>query len=130
MSQIATHTVAVQGGGRSTSHNVAITANKRIMISGLTITTGNTDVEYDIDIDVSQIKSIYMVSDKALLVETNTATAAESISLRANEPLQWYSNSYHDAPFTTDITALFLTNASGSTATLFLDVLVDPATSA
>lgn len=85
------------------------------------------DKQVDISIDVSEIKSLFLVSDQDVTIETNSDSAPDdTIALKANIPLIWENVSgYYSNPLTTDVTALFITNASGTDATVTLRVLED-----
>lgn len=112
---------APQNAGQKT-----YTADKITEIS-VAVPDASTDLQVDIAIDVSQVKSFYINSTRAVLVETNDGTTpADSISLLANKPYSWDEDSYDTFLLGTDVTALFLTNASGSAATVTVSVLEDP----
>jgi hypothetical protein len=87
----------------------------------------STDLEITFALDVSAIQAIFIKSDQAITIETNSGAAPDdTLNLLANVPYVWSSDSYFVNLLTTDITALFVTNASGATATLNIWVLVDP----
>lgn len=91
-----------------------------------TINDAQTDVDIDIAMDVSQIQAIYIVADVAMTLETNDGTTpAETISLVANVPYVWHTNDYFTNLLATDITSLFVTNASGSNGTFTLEALLN-----
>lgn len=114
------------GSGRGISGTISNAAEGQQSI-GVTVPDSTTDMQVDIAIDVSETKSIYMKSDQALTVETNNGGApVDTIVLIANQPYVWYTNSYFTNQLETDVTALFLTNASGSAATFELELLEDP----
>lgn len=78
-------------------------------------------------LDVSQLKSIYIVSDQDVLLETNDGTTPDdSISLLAGVPYVWTDDSYHACLLTADVTGLFITNASGNAAAITIEALYDP----
>jgi hypothetical protein len=82
--------------------------------------------------DVSQLKCLYIVADGALVIETNSSSAAaNTITLAANVPFQWIfgDNPLRDtanAALTTDITSLYVTNATGGAVHLQLFAGIDP----
>lgn len=82
--------------------------------------------------DVSQLKSIYIVSDQDLLLQLNDGTTpSNTITLVANKPFTWITgdNALRDtagALITTDITAIYATNAGASAALLQLRASYDP----
>ena len=88
-----------------------------------------TDKEVVVAIDVSQLVSIVMVSDQDLTIETNDGdTPDDTIALAANVPYVWNADQYGyaDTKLTVDVTALYLTNASGAAATFRAEILQDP----
>lgn len=94
----------------------------------LLLDNGETDKEIGFVIDVSQVVSLYMLCDQDIAVETNSGISpGNTVALKANEPLIWNQESYYDLPFNVDVTALFLTNASGEDATFTIEVLEDDA---
>ena len=77
-------------------------------------------------LDVGQIKAIYMKSNVDLTVETNSSSAPDdTISLLAGIPYIWYTGSYFTNLLTTDVTALYLSNAGAVAAAFELEVVHD-----
>ena len=90
------------------------------------IADSETDLEITFTLDQSAMQSFYMVSDQDIMVETNNGAApTDTFTLLANIPLPWTSGRRSINPVTADITALFITNSSGSTANLEIRVLTD-----
>jgi hypothetical protein len=90
------------------------------------IATGVTNGEIDIALDVSAIKSLVMYSTQALTVKTNSTSApADTITLAAGKQLVWTTDHLDANPLGTDVTKFYVTNASGSTATVKFRFLVD-----
>lgn len=113
-------------GGVSIENTIDNTFNAR---SGFdeSIATGSTDARIEFTLDVSQVKSFYLVSDQSVTFETNNGTTpANTISLVANVPYVWHKDSYDAFKLTTDVTAVFITNTSGSTAAVKCEALYDP----
>lgn len=82
--------------------------------------------EIVVAIDVSEITAICIMSDKNVTLKTNSAdTPDETISLLANRPYKWVSDSYFANLLETDITSIFITNASGGAATVQLSAVID-----
>jgi len=78
-------------------------------------------------IDVSQLKAIYILSDQNITLETNSGSApADTLNLLANVPYVWHTGSYFTNLLTTDVTASYWTNASGSVANVNIELVVDP----
>lgn len=84
--------------------------------------------------DVSQLKSLFLLSSQPLTVKTNSnGSPANTITLAADRPFRWYvgESTLRDTAgtaITTDITALYLTNDSdpNAAATFQLFALLDP----
>lgn len=84
------------------------------------------DFAINIAIDVSAVKSIFILSDQDLTLETNDGTTPDdTITLKANVPYIWNADSYDVFLLTTDVTQLLLTNASGVIASLRVIVSQD-----
>lgn len=82
-----------------------------------------------VSIDVSQIKSLFFTSTRDVTVKTNNSGAPDdTLSLKAGKPLVWWDDSGYSCPLTTDVTDLFVANASGGNATLQLRMILEPAT--
>lgn len=124
----ATHNLAQNwsGGGLSLSASNSYEGTGEANIVAESVPDSTTDQEITISIDVSAIQSIYIKSSTALTLETNNAGApVDTIVLVADVPYIWYTGSYFTNLLTTDVTALFLTNASGSAATFELRCVYD-----
>lgn len=93
----------------------------------MTVASAATDDEVNLEMDISQLKGIYIVSDKAVTIETNSGSSpTDTIVLVADVPYIWHTDSYHAKLFTADITAnIFITNASGATATVDIEMIHD-----
>jgi hypothetical protein len=77
--------------------------------------------------DLTQLKSFYMVADKALTIKTNSSgTPDDTFVLTANEPMVWTENCGLANPFSQDVTALYVSNSSGSATVLKIRKLEDP----
>ena len=126
MSITMTLTTKMEGVGTAVSESVAKTG------------TGSTDIREAIAdstsdgllafvADVSEMEGLFILSDQDLTIKTNSSGAPqETIELLAGVPLMWHSDLADAAnPFSDDITALYVTNASGSTANLTIALLVD-----
>lgn len=95
----------------------------------ISVASDATDALVAFVADYDQIKALYIVSDQDVLLETNSGSApGDSIALKANKPLIWQSSDgYFACPFTTNVTALYLTNQSdpATAATVSIRMLVD-----
>jgi len=121
-----THEYTIDGGGSSVYQKSTFTSGGRADIDE-SIADGVTDGLLAYVLDVTQIVAFVIVSTQDILVETNSSSAPDdSLSLIANEPQIWDEDSLATNFLTTDITALYVTNASGSAATLKIRCLFDP----
>lgn len=85
-----------------------------------------TDLEVNLAIDVSQIKAVFILSDQDVTLETNSAGAPDdTIALKANKPYIWCTDDYDSCLLTVDVTDIYLTNSSGSAATVKVEVVTD-----
>ena len=90
----------------------------------LSIPDSTTDQEVVMSLDVSAVKGCYIVCDQAVTIETNDGTTPDqTLILKAGVPYEWDTDSYDTFKFTDDITALYVTNASGATASLQIEKL-------
>lgn len=125
MSFSHTHTMSVQTSEGSLSYSKTIEADKKLAID-VPVADAESDYEILAAIDVSTVKSIYIVSDQDVTLETNDGgTPVDTISLKAGVPYAWHTDSYDTLQLTTDVTAFYITNASGSIANLKMRVLED-----
>ena len=92
------------------------------------IAGSSTDVQVNCPIDVSALKSIYMVADKDLTIQTNDGGSPDNtIALKANVPFVWDASSgYFPNVLTVDVVALFVTNGTADAAALQIRTLSDP----
>ncbi len=91
-----------------------------------TVADSVTDQQRTLNIDVSEMQMVYIVSDQDILMEWNDATGTQgSISLKANVAFieKLAADQYHVALMTVDVTDLYFTNTSGSTATIKIIVI-------
>lgn len=122
-SQAVTMTVV---SGATTLKNTKTYTGDGSQSRTISVPDSTTDQLVNITIDVSQIKSIYIASDKALTVETNSPTSpVDTITLVAGRAYVWDTDSYFTNLLATNVTAMYLTNASGATATFELELIED-----
>lgn len=130
----ATITTSVTGdvSAPGLSKSFTVTGGKRTYIEEV-IADETTNGEVAFVADVSQVKSFILVATQDVMVETNDGTTpGNTFTLAANVPYifprvfgeSW--NDTEDDAVSTDITALFITNASGAEATFYLECIEDP----
>lgn len=120
-------TLQIEGGGTTIRKVVTLTGGSSVAISE-SIADGQTDKQVTFELDQSAMQSIYIVSDQAVTIETNSgSTPTDTLTLAANIPVIWFTGSGLTNPITADITTdIYVTNASGSAANLQIVALTDP----
>lgn len=119
-----THAVSVLGGSGLTGSKIYTADGSQS--HSVAIPDSTTDDLMNIAIDFSQLVGVFLLSDQDITIETNNGTTPDdTISLKANVPLIWNADAYFSNPFTVDVTAFYLSNSSGSAATLQVEVLED-----
>ncbi len=126
-------TSQVTVGNRTLKGTVSPSAGNNNSIDE-SIPDSSTDLLVNATVDITALQSFYMISDQDVTVETNNGgTPQETIVLKANDPLMWRKAGnqldgvdYPKNPFLADVTAFFITNASGAPAQLKMEILQDP----
>jgi hypothetical protein len=124
-----TISVAMAIGGLRLSQDIPIVAEQFVR-SEFTVANGQTAFHANLAVDISQMKAILILSDKAVTIKTNSSGSPDdTVVLAANVPYLWYAGPTIDAsdenPFDADITDLYIANASGATATVKIWVATD-----
>lgn len=122
-----THTYAlgITAGGTALAYEVDVTADSETNLD-LTVADSVSDQLVTMAIDFSEMVGLFIYSDFAVTVETNDGTTPDdTIAVVAEVPVVWYTDCDHINPLTADVTALYITNASGSTANIKIRVLQD-----
>ena len=98
------------------------------------IPDSSTDLLVNATVDITALQSVFLLCDQDVTVETNNGgTPQETIALKKDDPLLWRKAGnqldgadYPKNPFSADVTAFFITNASGFAAQLKMEILQDP----
>lgn len=107
------------------SNTISVTGSSKTEISE-SIANSQTDADIVVAIDVSAVKAFYIRSSQDVTVETNDGSSPDdTLSLLANRPYIWDEDDYDSFLLTADVTVLYITNASGSTADIEIRVLQD-----
>ncbi|HUS39178.1 MAG TPA: hypothetical protein VMX74_06990 [Pirellulales bacterium] len=124
----STLSAGFSGGGTTKTVSITKTASARVSIEE-DVATAETDFEITTPlIDISAATLIYILSTQNVTFETNANNAAggNTLTLVANEPYMWWTGAPFVNMLTEDIvTNVFVTNASGATAVVTIDVLQD-----
>lgn len=113
------------GNGKEliTSQTFTGSGSSRIVES---IADQETDKVVTLSGDVSHIKLVYIVSSQDLTFDTyDGVTKKDTLSLLAGVPYVWHTGMYASNLLTEDFTSVKVTNASGATAALEVELLVD-----
>ena len=117
--------MVITGIGNTVDASIAVTGSGAIVIDE-SIANAVTDGLIDCSFVLARLSAFYMCSDKALTIETNSSGAPqETITLVANKPFVYVPGVGLPSPFAGNVTALYASNASGSTAVLQIRVLLD-----
>lgn len=122
MSFTRTYSYGYNVGNESRSKTVTITSQLEALYD-YTVASGQTNLEVPLAFDEDALKSIFITSDKAITIKTNdSGSPQETIALAANQVIFWDSSSSATKPVSDDVTKIFITNASGATATITIIV--------
>lgn len=92
----------------------------------ITVNNAVSNLLVDMELDISQLKSFFIVSNKDVTLKTNdSGTPQDTIALKADKPLIYAPNIGMTNPFGGDVTSMYLSNASGATATVQIRALFD-----
>lgn len=123
-----THTTGVTyrtAAGQLASSTDALSADTEVGVDDSVAGT-TTNKHYVLGVDVSEVQSFAMYSDKAVTVKTNSPSAPDqTIELAAGKMLTWNANRTDSNPLTTDITDLYVTNAGGTAAQISFRFLLN-----
>lgn len=112
-------------GNNTISYQRSFSADQEINTE-ISVPDSSTDLQVVMGVDISEIKSAFVVSDQDVTIETNDGTTpADTFAMNANRPLDWDDESPVSNPFSADITGLYITNASGSAATVRVRIVLD-----
>lgn len=108
-------------GGANTYSGIqagATTTPTDIITIERTVAAGLTNQTFTCPIDVSQLQTLFIYTDRTATIYTNATSGgapAHTLNFVANKPLAWVNGAPNANPFaTTDVTTLYITN--GDTA--------------
>lgn len=127
MSFTHTYTVAVsRNSGAPVSKTITVTGGMEIAVSE-TISASSTDVEIDLNLDVSQVQGIYIVASAAMTIEWNDNAGAQgSFTLAADTPEIFWGGEGQTCPFDVDVTSIFVTSSAGGLLEIYAVVDATP----
>lgn len=104
-------------------------SDESVLVGSISVSNGSTDKVWSFGgIDVSQTVAVFFKSDKAVTLETNAtdASGGDTLTLAADVPYVWCTGKPDSLRLTADVTStIYVTNASGSTATVYGMVVKD-----
>ena len=124
-----THRVGVtysSDAGTITNTTDSYNADGEVNYDG-TVSASTTNEEIDVNVVVANVKSFVMFSTQDMTVKTNSTTSpAVTLALVASKQLVWTTDHLEANPLGSGtITKLYVTNATGSTATFKFRALAD-----
>lgn len=79
-----------------------------------------------VPVDVSATKAFAVTSDQAVTLKTNSSGSPDdTIALTASTPYIWTNSMYDTFQLGTDVVSFYITNASGSTASVSIMAIID-----
>lgn len=117
--------VILTGIGTPVDASIPITGTGALVIDE-SIANAVTNGPVDCAFVLARLAAFYMQSDQALTVKTNSAgSPQETLTLVAATPFVYVPGVGLPSPFAGNVTALYVTNASGTAAALEIRVLLD-----
>jgi len=118
----------VDGADAPTTLTKEITGSVEANVSQ-SIPDDTTDLLIPWLIDIDTLVSLHISSDQDIVLETNnpggsSAAPSETLSVKANQPVQWTTDDVMTNPITGDVTALYASNSSGTAANLEIRALM------
>ena len=126
MSYTHTHPESVTTSSGTVGAAVAVTGTGRSSISQESITTGTTNQQLLVAFPVSGLKSLIIYSTYDVTLKINSSgTPDQTLSIQAGEALIWRTGGYYTCPIDQAVTTMYVSNSSGSTATLDIEAIYD-----
>lgn len=83
------------------------------------VPASTTNKEVNIDLDVSELKTLMITSDVAITIKTNsTGSPDDTLTVPADTPVMWGATTGITCPLTVDVTKIYITNATLGAATV------------
>jgi hypothetical protein len=110
---------AITGDGPGLT-GIATTQSDAVDKRQVELPANSTNKEVDITIDVSALKGIVLLADAAVTVKSNSSTEPDdNFDLGAGRDLSWITGQ-GDAPFSADVTKLYLTSEAGGNVNIWV----------
>lgn len=112
-------------GRSSLTGNVEQIADGEISLD-VVVPANTNNLAVDLAFVVSRVKSLFITSDKAVTIKTNSSGApTQTLTRAANQPLDWTAADADACPFTANVTTAFITNATSAAANVRIRILHD-----
>ncbi len=116
---------ATTGGKRVGGQTNTYTSGQRMSVEE-SIPNG-ADQLVALALDVTQIQALIVSAPGILLLEWNDSAGAQgSFSIAAGVPYIWNTDSLDANQWDADVTALYVTNATGDAVVLNMEFIIDP----
>lgn len=123
-----THTLT-----QSYATNVGTVASATLTFTGdaeddldVAVPANSTNQLYSWAVTKTAMVAILLLCDQAVTIKTNSSSVPQdTINLAANTPVIWYSTSGATAPFSGNVTALYITNSQAVAANLKIRCLAN-----
>ena len=113
-------------GGKSYTSQNEFTQGGEAIIDQEAVAADESDLLMVVAIDVSAMKTFFMLSGTDLTVKTNSSsTPDDTLTLKAGVPISWHENSNHSKPLTVDVTKIYVTEDGSKADFLTLRALQD-----
>lgn len=124
MNFVFTYSVATPGGTITIIDTV--TGGGEAVIDEV-LPANQTDVEYAMSLDASQIKGFIIKSAVAATIKTNSSgSPGQTINVAAGKGIIWHLGNGFSNPLTPDITKIFITNVASGLFQMYALVDVTP----
>jgi hypothetical protein len=122
LTYITTHSVSAGGTTITGQSSVTNTGESKL---DETLGAAQTNTEYDISFTQARVKAVVIKSAVACTIKTNSSSVPDdTISVAANVPIVWDTNSPFTCPFTANVTKFYITNTTAGAFQCY--VLWDP----
>lgn len=116
-------TIVTPSGEIATTRTYTATGHASVAES---IANGQTALQINIAIDVSALKSLVIKSDQTVTIKTNSSGSPDdTLVIEAGVEYSWNEDSLDACQLGTDVTTIFVANASGAAAALVIDAIQD-----
>lgn len=106
-----------RGGAEPLTKTVTITDGGENNLD-VTVAASATNLNALWAIDVSALKSLYILSDKDITIKTNSSTEPDdTLTIKANVPFDWHTTKGFTNPLTVDVVSIYVTRTGAGAGT-------------